>query len=176
MPELSRHICTGCGQSIYNAMINGVRVPLVAQITVGQPNDTGPLLNINDATVAVPSVVRELAMTPVSRIELCMNCFASWIGQPLVTVEQDPMHDAGASPLADLPTLPGVMSESERFALMHERTLYAARVAQGVSPAPAGQQCLRRHAEHEAYLAPTPVPSPALPSPQRRSTPDVAGS
>lgn len=158
---VTRHVCTGCQTSIYNVIVDGVRVPIVVNLWAGQPEDTGPILDLNAPGVKVPSFLREMMSTPLATAELCVVCAAKAFGVPLVTAEDDPMQGAGAD--VTLPTERGAMSEVERRAVMQERTLVALQVARGEAEAPAPGQYLKTQAEFEAYRPlPTP-PAPAAP-------------
>jgi hypothetical protein len=85
MPQHQRMYCTNCGESVYNKMIDGVRVPLVVYMVVGQPPDTGPAVDLDvGSPVKVPSFIREIMQTPVARVEFCVPCFAKIFGLKLV--------------------------------------------------------------------------------------------
>jgi hypothetical protein len=94
MPQVARHYCTRCGQSIYNCVIDGVRVPLLAYLVVGQPADTGPTIDLNAPGVKVPSFVRTMLAADTPRVEFCMQCLADVLGQPLIEWSLDPALDA----------------------------------------------------------------------------------
>lgn len=130
MPQLNRHYCTKCGDSVFNCEINGKRVPLVLYFVVGQPDDTGEPLDAN--AVALPSFVREILQTDVARVELCIKCVADVFGVPLLEAKDDPMYDANNDKIPDAlqlrdPSMPRV----ERFKRMHARVLHAIAVGRG---------------------------------------------
>lgn len=89
----NRSYCSKCGQSVYNCVIDGVRTPLVARINFGQPADTGPRVGLNDPGVKVPSGMRAYMAAPIPMFDLCMVCFAEWLGVPLLAAEDDPALD-----------------------------------------------------------------------------------
>lgn len=97
MPDLTRIACTRCKQSVYNCFVDGpdgvpLRVPLVIRMNIGQPEDTGPRVDVLAENVRVPSVVRELTLSPLGRIEFCVKCFGEVFGLPMVTADEDPMY------------------------------------------------------------------------------------
>lgn len=91
MPQITRHYCSRCQQSIYNCIIEGVRVPLVVYLVAGQPEDTGPTIGLNDVGVKVPSVLRAIMSLPIARVELCVRCLAEVFALPLLAAADDPM-------------------------------------------------------------------------------------
>lgn len=72
-------------------MIDGVRVPLSVYIVAGQPDDTGPQLDLNADGVRVPSFLRALTSLPIARAELCVRCIAEVFALPLLLASEDPM-------------------------------------------------------------------------------------
>jgi hypothetical protein len=142
MPQ-SRFYCSKCKQSIYNVLTDGVRVPIVAQIVFGQPEDTGPPLDINGPGVKVPSAVREVMQphVPIKRLELCNNCFAETFGLKLVTAQDDPMYSVEQADETKKVVLaaiedPDVDAVSTQAVAM-ERVILAAKVGRGEGKAPA---------------------------------------
>lgn len=165
MPQVSRHLCSNCGQSVFNCLINGQRVPLVFYMVVGQPADTGEPLNVNAPGVKVPSFVRELMKPEVltARIELCMRCLAEVFGLPLVDEAHDPMSGAGMVPT--IPVHSAQLGEVERSMLMHERALHAVKLAHGKAKTKAPKPgAMLPTAKRLLALVPTgtlPAPPPA---------------
>lgn len=135
MPQISRHYCSRCGNSVYNCMIDGQRVPIALYFVVGQPPDTGDQVDVN--ALPVPSFVRELLAVPVSRAELCMKCVSEVFGVPCVLAKDDPMYDVNNDKIPDaLQLMDPDMSQVERSKRMHMRALHAIKVGRGVaSPA-----------------------------------------
>jgi hypothetical protein len=141
MPQHQRMYCSNCGESVYNKMINGVRVPLVIYMVVGQPPDTGPNIDLDiGSPVKVPSFIREIMQTPVPRVEWCVPCFAAIFGLKLVTADEDPMYSkaqaaenaATFSAVQQDDTLPAV----EKSKQIHARTLTAIQVGRGAKKPP----------------------------------------
>jgi hypothetical protein len=155
MPQLPRTHCSRCGESVYNCLIAGVRIPLVVQIVVGQPADTGPALDVNGAGVRVPSFVREILQTSLARLELCVACTAEVFGLALVTAAEDPCYDANLDGIPDATQIDPALSHAEQYRIMHARTLEAIRIGRG------------------APDAATPVPHP-VPTPTDPATPPAA--
>lgn len=91
MPQLVRHYCSRCQQSIYNCIIDGVRVPMTIYLVAGQPDDTGDTLDLNADGVKVPSFIRALMSLPTARVELCVRCLAEVFALPLLAAGEDPM-------------------------------------------------------------------------------------
>lgn len=91
MSQSQRYNCNRCGQSIFHAHVNGQRIPLVTYVVVGQPEDTGPPVDLS--AVAVPQWIRELLVAPTPRLTLCIACVAIVFRTPVVpaTVEADPL-------------------------------------------------------------------------------------
>lgn len=142
MPQ-SRFYCSKCKQSIYNVLTDGVRVPLVAQIVFGQPEDTGPPLDVNGSGVKVPSAVREIMQdhVPIKRMELCNNCFAETFGLELVTAQTDPMYSVEQSAETKRVVLAAVedpeVDQVSTNQVAMERVLLAVKVGRGEEAAPA---------------------------------------
>lgn len=134
MPDTTRIICTRCKQSVYNCMIDGVRVPIVHRMNLGQPADTGPTLAINDPGVKLTSYTRSMMQTSVARIELCEKCFADVLGLPLLTADADPMFDedqvAAQQAINRVRDQEGV-SYADAFHAMHTRAIHAFAVGWG---------------------------------------------
>jgi hypothetical protein len=134
--------CANCQNSVYNTMIDGVRVPLVFYMVVGQPADTGPPLGINDPGVKIPSFVRALMLphVPVARAELCMNCVSLIFGVPLLTAEEDPMYSAEQEAETKADVQPVIedkaIDEVTTTAKIMERPLLALKVGRGAEKAP----------------------------------------
>ncbi len=100
MPDFNRVSCTRCKQSVYNCFIKGPdgelhRVPWFLRLNGGQPDDTGPALDVLAPNIRVPSFVRALVLSPLGRIELCVACVVEVFGVPAVTKDEDPMYGAG---------------------------------------------------------------------------------
>lgn len=157
MPALTRNYCTGCKESIYNCVVDGVRVPLLVRITVGQPSDTGPALDINGPGVQVPSFLREIMQTPLARMELCVKCAAKAFGVPLVTAAEDPLYDANLDGIPDAKQVDATLPMVEQLHRHHARTLQAIYIGRGdpdalvpVPNAPADTELARLRAENEA--------------------------
>lgn len=131
MPSVNRHHCTRCGGGIHE-----MDAPVVVQITVGQPEDTGPALDVNGAGVRLPSFVREIMKTTLPRVELCVECAAAVLGVPLVTVEEDPMTDALLMGVAQGNVVGDAIPATERAKITHVRTLEAIRIGRGDKKAP----------------------------------------
>lgn len=98
MPDLQRISCTRCKESVYNCFIEGPdgeqhRVPYFLRLNGGQPDDTGPELDVLAPNIRVPSFIRALVLSPLGRIELCVKCVIEVFGVPAVTAEEDPMYD-----------------------------------------------------------------------------------
>lgn len=128
MPQTSRHYCSRCKQSVYNCMIDGVRVPLVLYFVVGQPGDTGPAVGLNDPGVKVPSFVRALMESDVARAELCMACAGEVFGVPAMTWDLDPALDANGNAIPDIEELRAqraTLGEVEYFKRLHARVFDA---------------------------------------------------
>lgn len=91
---LQRYYCMSCRESIYNKTLNGVRIPLIFYFVLGQPDDTGPALDVMAKDVAVPSFVREFFHPdlPNQPVELCIPCVALLFGLKVYTPDKDPMH------------------------------------------------------------------------------------
>lgn len=143
MPQLNRMYCSNCQNSVFNTMIDGVRVPLVLYFVIGQPADTGPTLDVNAPGVKVPSFVREMMQphVPVARAELCMNCVAEVFGVKLVTSEEDPMYSVEQAVLTGEAVQSIVqdatVDEVKTTAMVMERPLLALKVGRGAADAPA---------------------------------------
>jgi hypothetical protein len=141
MPQHQRMYCTNCGESVYNKMIDGERVPLVIYMVVGQPPDTGPNVDLDiGSPVKVPSFIREITQTPVQRVEFCVPCFAQIFGLKLVTADEDPMYSKAQAD-ENRETYNAVqMDESlpavERSKQIHARTLTAIQVGRGAKKPP----------------------------------------
>lgn len=142
MPQLNRMYCSNCKNSVYNTMIDGVRIPLVFYMVIGQPADTGPPLGINDPGVKLPSFVRAMMLphVPVARAELCMNCVAEVFGVKLVTAQEDPMYSAEQEAEAKAEVQPIIddkaIDEVTTTAKIMERPLLAIKVGRGAERAP----------------------------------------
>lgn len=141
MPQLNRMYCSNCKTSIYNVMVDGVRVPYVFYFVVGQPPDTGPQLDVNAEGVKVPSFIRAILQAPVPRAELCMNCVADIFGVPLVTAKEDPMYsdeqfDENTQAIREVMQDESVDQVNTNAAIM-ERPLLAIKVGRGAVDAPA---------------------------------------
>ncbi|MEX1185328.1 MAG: hypothetical protein WEA80_01905 [Gemmatimonadaceae bacterium] len=117
-------------------MIDGVRVPLVAYMVVGQPEDTGPVIDATDPNVKLPSFVRAIMNTPVARVEWCMKCLADVFGLALVTPAEDPLYSDEQvgeerkmieALQADLD-----VSSVDRAKQVYARTMTAIKVGRGV--------------------------------------------
>lgn len=141
MPQ-SRFYCSKCKTSIYNVMTDGIRIPLVVQIVVGQPEDTGPPLDINGPGVRVPSAIREIMQpyVPIKRLELCNNCFAEVFGLELVTARDDAMYSVEQTAETKQAVLQAVedpdVDQVATNAVSMERVLLAVKVGRGEEPAP----------------------------------------
>lgn len=141
MPQ-SRFYCSKCKTSIYNVVTDGVRIPLVVQIVVGQPEDTGPALDINGEGVRVPSAIREIMQThvPLKRLELCNNCFAETFGLELVTAQDDAMYSVEQVAETKKMVLQAIENpEVDQVAtnqVAMERVLLAVKVGRGKERAP----------------------------------------
>lgn len=141
MPDLNRIACSRCGNSVYNCMIEGsdgkeYRVPIFTRINSGQPDDTGPILAINEPHVRMTSFTREFMQTSVARIELCEKCLSEFMGWPLVSADEDPMFlsaraNSQLQGHINETFNDASVSKAERFKLMHTRTFHAAHVAWG---------------------------------------------
>lgn len=138
MPQLTRHYCSRCARSIFNVEIDGKKIPLVIQMTIGQPADTGEPINVNDPEVKLPHFIREIMHLAqgLQRVELCVACFALVFGLPLVTAEEDemwipPSQIDPQSPLRTIPQDPAVDFTQASAALYH-RTFHAVEVGRGV--------------------------------------------
>lgn len=139
MPDLTRISCSRCGQSVFNCMIDGAdgqphRVPVVTRINAGQPEDTGPLLDVYDPNIRMTSFTREFMQSRVARIELCEACLSEFMGWPLVSASEDPMFvsaranskvQRAVDEVFDDPSI----DKTARFNLMHARAFHAAHVA-----------------------------------------------
>lgn len=140
MPQLNRMYCSNCKTSIYNCMIDEIRIPLVLYFVVGQPGDTGPPLGINDPGVKLPSFVREIMQVPVARAELCMVCVAEFFGVKLVTAEEDPMYsveqEAVTKAVVEAVVQDAEIDEVNTIAKVMERPLLALKVGRGAKKAP----------------------------------------
>lgn len=137
MAQLTRHYCTRCERSIYNVEIDGKRIPLVIQMVIGQPTDTGAPLEVNGDGVKLPSFIREIMHLPegLQRVELCVPCFAEIFGIPCVTAAEDEMWIPPSelppdSPLRTITPDPEVSRVSAMSAL-YKRTLHAVEVGRG---------------------------------------------
>lgn len=134
--------CSNCKSSVYNTMIDGVRIPLVFYMVVGQPPDTGPPLGINDPGVKLPSFVRAMMLphVPVARAELCMNCVAEVFGVPLLTAQDDPLYsreqEAETKIEVDAVVQDKTIDEVTTTAKVMERPLLALKVGRGAEKAP----------------------------------------
>ena len=143
MSQLVRMYCSNCKTSIFNCIIEGVRVPLVLYFVVGQAADTGPLLDVNAPGVRVPSFVRELMQphVPTARVELCIKCVAEIFGVALVTAAEDPMYstEQAAATKAGIEVVvqDAEIDEVHTTAKVMARPLLAIKVGRGAAPAPA---------------------------------------
>lgn len=143
MPQVQRAHCSRCGESVYNCLIDGIRVPILTYIVMGQPADTGPAVDLDRGSpVKVPSVMRELMRTPVARVELCVACFADVFGLALVTADEDPLFDADLDGVPDVSRLDAkeraafnALPAVEQARAMHSRALEAVRVGRGAPDA-----------------------------------------
>ena len=134
MPDAVRTTCTRCKQSIYNCMIDGVRVPIFHRLNIGKPEDSGPAIALNDPGVKMTSYTRSMLQTPVARIELCEKCFAEVFGLPLVTADEDPMWDGEQVEAQE--ALNKIMDDpetdrAEKFHMIHTRALHGFPVGWG---------------------------------------------
>lgn len=154
MPQLNRMYCSNCTNSIFNTFVGpdgkrakegdpgAVRVPLVLQMVVGQPEDTGPILDINGEGVRVPSFVREMQMphVPVKRVELCMICVSELFGLPLVDAQSDPMYSIEQQRATQEAVEPLLRDEKvdrvKAFGKSFERSMLAIKVGRGAVKAP----------------------------------------
>ena len=152
MPQLNRMYCSSCGNSIYNTFVGSdgkrakegdpgaVRIPLVHYIVTGQPGDSGPILDRNGEGVRVTSFSREIAQTPVQRVEFCEICFAETFGLPLLTAQEDPMYSAQQQELTtraiDAVVQDQNIDEVATSAKIMERPLLALKVGRGAEKAP----------------------------------------
>lgn len=143
MSQASRMYCSKCKNSIFNTLIDGIRIPLVLYFVVGQPGDTGAPLAINDPGVKLPSFVRALMLphVPVARAELCMTCVADVFGVPLVTADEDPMFSIEQAEITKAEVGAVVdnvaIDEVNTNAKVMERPFLAFKVGRGESVAPA---------------------------------------
>lgn len=131
MPQLTRHYCTRCKESVFNCLIDGKRVPTLIYIVVGIPDDVGEF-DVNGEGVKTTSFTRELMQTEVARIELCEKCFAAVFGLALVTAQDDEMYDANNSKIPrQLQLEDPSLARTEKMARMHARSLHAIAVGRG---------------------------------------------
>jgi len=147
MPEQPRVICTRCGRSVFTVAISGPDgeprpIPIVTRITVGQPQDTGPDVNVLDPNVRVPSFIRSLLQTPLHRMELCVWCVGEIFGQPLVSPDEDPMYDedvadyhVGLNKVFGDDGQRKALGEASLLRQMHARSLLAVQVGRGAMKA-----------------------------------------
>jgi hypothetical protein len=141
MPQVTRHFCSNCKQSVYNCMIDGVRIPLIFYFVIGQGADTGPPLDVNGDGVKLPSFIREILLAPVPRVELCIACVVKIFGLDLHTGQTDPMYSREQEALSATKIRAVVedtsVDEVNTHAIVMERTLLAFQVGRGAVPAPA---------------------------------------
>jgi hypothetical protein len=142
MAELSRHYCVRCETSIFNVRTDDVRVPIVFKITIGQPDDTGPKLDVNAPGVRLPSVTREAMQDHVfvKSFSLCNNCVSEVFGLPLLTAEEDPMYSQDQAE-ASMRSVRAAAEDAEvdelaTRAISLERAILAIQVGRGAVPAP----------------------------------------
>jgi hypothetical protein len=138
MPQIVRHYCTNCKESVFNKTINGVRVPFVIVLYVGQPEDTGPQVDL--AAVDLPSVVRELMQMPIPRLELCVPCFVTLFGLQVHSFEDDPMssveqYNVTAAKVQEIQSNREIQ-HTDKANMLAERALTAIKVGRGVAQAP----------------------------------------
>ena len=123
---VQRHHCFKCGDSVYNKIINGVRVPFVMYFIVAQPPDTGKRINPNRTganAIPLPHFARELLnMSEFGggepRVEICMQCVSDIFGLPLVTADQDPMFDGD---MDNIPDVRQIKNDGEMDSVARER-------------------------------------------------------
>jgi hypothetical protein len=148
MPQLTRHYCSNCKNSIYNTMIDGKRVPIVHYIVTGQAEDTGPA--VDGKQVKLTSFSRESLQMPTARVELCEICFSQIFGLKLLTAEDDPMYSDEQAELTwqenqQLQQDPEVQ-HVDRHARIASRALLAVKVGRGAARAPKLPKPRKRHA------------------------------
>lgn len=154
---MNRIACSRCTKSVFNCEIEGPdgkqhRLPFVIRINTGQPDDTGPDIDLLDPNLRMPSFLRALQMTPMARIELCVACFAEVFGLPLVAPDEDPMLEPGVEEFQRKEGerfLDRNTPKVERFARIHARALHALHVGWGekaVGDLPADLRPSRRRA------------------------------
>jgi hypothetical protein len=162
--QISRMYCSRCETSIYNVLVDGLRVPLVLYFVVGQPEDTGPALDVNGDGVRLPAFVREIMHDHVriKRAELCMNCVAEIFGTPLVTAADDDMYSVEqvaetrvAVQALDDPAI----AQVTRSAAALDRVFQGILVGRGAEVAPA----LPEPAPVARFTDPTRLPDPVDP-------------
>jgi hypothetical protein len=142
MTTLSRFYCTRCGISIYNRVIDGVRVPIVLQLNVGQIPDSGRPLGIVEPGVKLPAWIRELMSShiPIANINLCMVCVSEVFGTPLVEATEDPMYSVEQAEESIAVTRATVadpdIDEVNRGTIIFARTFDAIQVGRGAKKAP----------------------------------------
>lgn len=139
---ISRFYCTRCTRSVYNCIIDGVRVPIVLQFNIGQIPDSGAPLDVNAPGVKVPAWIREAMQpyVPSANGNLCMDCVAEVFGTPCVDAEEDSMFsreqsELSASAAQDVVGNPEV-DLVNTVAAVFGRVFEAIEVGRGAKPAP----------------------------------------
>lgn len=135
MPQMTRHYCSRCKRSIYNT-----GVPLVVQLIIGQPEDTGEPFDLEAPTSKVPSFIREIMQLPIARLEFCVPCLADTFGLKVETPDSDPMfspeqRDENASTYSAIRSKHEI-DAVEKHAQLAARTLLAIKVGRGAEKPP----------------------------------------
>jgi hypothetical protein len=140
---IPRFYCARCAESVFNCIIDGVRIPIVLQFNVGQAPDTGPPLGINDAGVKLPSWIREMMQlhVPSANGNLCMKCVAEVFGTPCLTPDEDPMFsleqaEISGGIVATVVADPEIDQRTTN-ATIFQRVFEAVQVGRGARQAPA---------------------------------------
>lgn len=103
MAQGQRYHCDRCGESVYNCLIEGVRVPIVVYMVAGVIPDYPTPFDDSAPDVKMPQMVREMMDLPESRVEWCVACLAEVFGLRLVTAEEteaEAMTARSATPIA----------------------------------------------------------------------------
>lgn len=139
---IPRFYCARCAESVFNCIIDGVRIPIVLQFNVGQVPDSGPPLPINDPGIKLPAWIRELMQPHVADASgnLCMKCVAEVFGTPCVTADEDTMFSVEQAQLTktivDEVTADPEIDQRTTNATIFERVFEAVQVGRGVKQAP----------------------------------------
>jgi hypothetical protein len=139
---ISRFYCSRCAESVFNCIIDGVRVPIVLQFNVGQVPDSGPPIAVNDPGLKLPAWIRELLLphVPSANGNLCMKCLAEVFGTPCVEAQEDSMFSVEQAELTAARVTEVIrdpeIDQRTTNATIFERVFEAIEVGRGAKDAP----------------------------------------